>query len=106
MKVDSFLGVYFYEYGKRGCKAINIKLFIKLNKLHMKVNIVLYFIFYKISLPIIKRIAKIKGVSPEIVADITYNNAMELFNILWKRSAEVLSIFYIAFDLYYFHIYG
>lgn len=47
----------------------------------MKVNIVLYFIFYKISLPIIKRIAKIKGVSPEIVADITYNNAMELFNI-------------------------
>lgn len=82
MKVDSFQGVYFYEYGKRGCKAINIKLFIKLNKLHMKVNIVLYFIFYKISLPIIiEKIGEIKGILPEIVADIAYNNAMELFNI-------------------------
>ena len=48
----------------------------------MKVNIVLYFIFYKISLPIIiEKIGEIKGILPEIVADIAYNNAMELFNI-------------------------
>lgn len=35
-----------------------------------------------LSLPIIiEKIAEIKGVSPEIVDDITYTNAMELFNI-------------------------
>lgn len=37
---------------------------------------------FSLSLPvIIEKIAEIKGISPEIVADVTYKNAMILFNI-------------------------